>query len=80
MPPDPSVESRLTDIEEELRRIKQVLAAQVSTNDVPWWKQIIGSHENDPVFKEIVELGRKIREGSKRTPKTSGRKRRARSS
>jgi hypothetical protein len=64
MAPDKnSMESRLADVEEELRRIKQLLAVQGGT---PWWKQMVGSHENDPVFAEIVRLGRAIRQGRRR--------------
>jgi hypothetical protein len=56
-----SVETRLSAIEEELRQIKLLLAAKVHDTGLPWWKQIMGSHENDPVFAEIVELGQQIR-------------------
>ena len=66
MPPkNPSVETRLTEVEEELRRIRQLLDDQGLANGVPWWKKMIGSHENDPVFAEIVKLGRKIRRGER---------------
>ena len=64
MAPDKnSMESRLAEVEGELRLIKQLLADQDGT---PWWKQMIGSHENDPVFAEIVKLGRQICQGRPR--------------
>jgi hypothetical protein len=67
MPPiNSSVESRLAEVEEELSRLKKILDSKTTNGDLPWWKQIIGTHENDPVFKKIVELGRKIRKGPKR--------------
>jgi hypothetical protein len=31
-------------------------------NDLPWWERIAGRFENDPVFDEIVRLGRQYRE------------------
>ena len=78
MPPDnQSVEERLTEVEKELRRLKHLLADKPNENGLPWWKQIIGSHENDPVFAEIVELGRQIRKKGRRSSTT---KRRTKSS
>jgi hypothetical protein len=41
---------------------------------MPWWKQIIGSRENDPIFAEIVELGRKIRKQG-RSPSSKSKRR-----
>lgn len=29
---------------------------------VPWWKALRGRWANDPVFDEVVELGRKYRD------------------
>ena len=41
--------------------------AEISTQDTmqderPWWEQIGGTFQNDPVFEEVVRLGREYRE------------------
>ena len=75
MPPDNrTVESRLAEVEDELRRLKNALTEKGSENGMPWWKQIIGSRENDPIFAEIVELGRKIRKQG-RSPSSKSKRR-----
>jgi hypothetical protein len=56
-----SVEQRLARLEDEVRKIKEQLGT-TSEDGEPWWKSIIGTHENDPDFAEIVRLGREIRE------------------
>jgi hypothetical protein len=56
-----SVEQRLARLEDEVRKIRERLEAN-STGGQPWWKSIIGTHENDADFAEIVRLGREIRE------------------
>jgi len=43
----------------------------------PWWEENVGRFANDPVFDEIVKLGREYRESQhpdkKRKPKASRR-------
>jgi hypothetical protein len=56
-----SVEKRLTLLEEEVRKIRERLDSPPNGGQ-PWWKTIIGTHENDPVFDEIVRLGKEIRD------------------
>lgn len=57
----PSLEERVavSDVTQE--------AAEVSTQDRtqderPWWEQVGGTFQNDPVFEEVVRLGREYRE------------------
>jgi hypothetical protein len=38
-------------------------------NKLPWWKEIEGVFEGDPVFAEIVRLGAKIRRPDRKGPK-----------
>ena len=65
MPPkNQSMEMRMAEVEQELHRIKQLVAESAPTDEkTPWWKKLVGTQENDPVFAEIVELGRQIRKG-----------------
>jgi hypothetical protein len=56
-----TVEQRLARLEAEVQIVKEVLTKRPQ-DEQPWWRTIIGTHENDPVFAEIVRLGREIRE------------------
>ncbi len=68
-----SYDERLLRLEEEVRQIKERLQSVQEAK--LWWKNIIGSHKDDPVFDEILELGRRIR-NRERLP-LGGRKTRA---
>lgn len=55
------------DLEKRLQALEQsVKQLQDQVNkvdpDVPWWQKIAGRHADDPVFDEIVRLGREYRE------------------
>ena len=54
-----SVEHRLTNIEHELRQIKERLDGKNKGN---WISRMRGQFKNDPVFDEIVRLGKEIRD------------------
>lgn len=57
-----AIETRLLKLEEEVRRLRTTIeAAQQPLG----WKAFAGSHAGDPVFREIVELGRKLREAER---------------
>ena len=76
------LESKVAKLEEEIGEIKRLISDGTS---VAWWKQISGTFKDDPVFAEIVELGRKIRREEitmefKETPKNTRRKGDARNS
>jgi hypothetical protein len=55
-----SLEQRLARLENEVQEIKQRLE-NAPQGEQPWWKSIVGTHENDPDFAEIVRLGSEIR-------------------
>ena len=57
----PSVEERLTAIEAELARLKEIKRNSES-NPVPWWEKIRGDFKDDPDYDKAMELGRKWRE------------------
>ena len=57
------LEDRVTQLEKELRQVKAQLG---SKRQVPWYRQILGEFKDDPVFDEIVRLGRQIREADRK--------------
>lgn len=54
------LEARLAKVEKELAELKAVLTRNQAT---PWYRQIVGEFAGDPVYAEIVRLGRLIRSG-----------------
>lgn len=54
------LERRLARVERELAALKAALAVP---DRRPWYRQIAGSFAGDPVFAEMVRLGRLIRHG-----------------
>ncbi len=54
------LESRLAALEREVERLRAQLPA--ATKKEPWWISEAGRFENDPVFDEIVRLGKEYRE------------------
>jgi hypothetical protein len=60
------LDKRLKQLEVEVERLK----AQIGRNRrVPWYRQILGQFENDPVFDKVVQLGRGIREAERKGAK-----------
>ncbi|MBC7816759.1 MAG: hypothetical protein IAG10_07720 [Planctomycetaceae bacterium] len=59
------IEERLSRVETELAELKK---AKQQDDDVPWYRKIAGQFNNDPVFDEIVRLGKEIRD-NERSPK-----------
>ena len=55
-----TVEQRLDALEHLVAELQQKLDAQPAPE--PWWKRVSGSFKDDPVFEEILELGRAARE------------------
>ncbi|WP_017305172.1 hypothetical protein [Spirulina subsalsa] len=55
-----AIEARVTRLELELTRLKQVLATVPSLQQ-PWWERIAGSHANDPTFETVIQLGQEWR-------------------
>jgi hypothetical protein len=60
------LEDRVARLEKELDTLK---ATVTGGNKLPWWKEIEGVFEGDPVFAEIVRLGAKIRRPDRKGPK-----------
>lgn len=53
------LERRISALEERLERLDR---AQTSVPSKPWWRRTAGRFANDPMFEEIVRLGREYRE------------------
>ena len=57
------LEKRLTVLEETVEQMKSQLAKQLPPSKPDyWWEKEAGRFANDPVFDEIVALGKKYRE------------------
>lgn len=63
--------TKLAQLEERLQRVETELAelkkAQPKADSRPWYRQAAGQFKDDPVFDEIVRLGKEIRD-AERTP------------
>jgi hypothetical protein len=62
MPADKSIEQRLLALETALAEIQRRLGIPPTDN---WIDRFTGSFKDDPVFAEMVELGRAIREAER---------------
>jgi hypothetical protein len=54
------VERRISILESELALLKQKFE-KIEKNELPWWKQIIGTFADDPAHEEAMRLGREYR-------------------
>ena len=63
------LEQRVTDLEAEVSNLKRKVAALDTVQ--PWWEQIIGTFEDDPIYDEAMKRGRQYRESLR--PKASPR-------
>jgi len=55
-----SLKERLERLEADVQEIKTLLHAQQPKE--PWWKSVVGTFPDDPVFNEIIRLGLEVRE------------------
>ena len=65
------LEQRLTALEKVVEQLQQEVAKTTPPSE-PWWVTEAGRFANDPVFDEIVRLGREYRESlhpDRRKPK-----------
>ena len=54
------LEQRVADLEAEVATLKRKLDNLDMTT--PWWEQIAGTFENDPIYDKAMQLGRKYRQ------------------
>ncbi len=69
--------AKLAQLEERLQKLEiQVRELQKATGQVmpaPWHRQAFGQFKDDPVFDQIVRLGKELRD-QEQAPKQTGRK------
>lgn len=56
-----SIEERVAALEVEVARLKQQIEA-LNKPSGPWWQEVCGTFEDDPMFEEAMKLGREYRE------------------
>ena len=61
------LEQRVADLETEVATLKRKLDNLDRTT--PWWEQIAGTFENDPIYEKAMRLGREYRQSLR--PKAS---------
>ncbi|MBX3287865.1 MAG: hypothetical protein KF855_00845 [Acidobacteria bacterium] len=54
------IDSKILFLEKEISSLKQKVE-RLEKNDLPWWKQIIGTFADDPAHEEAMRLGREYR-------------------
>ena len=53
------LERRVAALEAEVTKLKSRLQALQTTQ--PWWEQIAGTFQHDPMYEEAMRLGRQYR-------------------
>ena len=64
------LEQRVTALEAEVAKLKNLIEAMQTTQ--PWWEQIAGTFQHDPMYEEAMRLGRQYRQSLR--PKTRERR------
>jgi hypothetical protein len=54
------LEQRVAALEAEVTMLKSQLQAMQTTQ--PWWEQIAGTFQRDPMYEEAMRLGRQYRQ------------------
>ena len=64
-----NLEERVTALEAELLRLKQLVEPQ---KPAPWWEEWVGAFLNDPYFEQAMKYGRQYRESLR--PRKAGKR------
>jgi hypothetical protein len=64
-----NLEQRVSNLEAEVSKLKHKIDEFIT--DKPWWQQITGTFEDDPMYDEAMKRGRQYRESLR--PKVSTR-------
>jgi len=67
--PSVPLEQRVATLEVEVATLKRKLAERETSP--PWWEQIVGTFENDPIYDHAMRLGQQYRHSvrPKRSPR-----------
>lgn len=63
------LEQRVTDLAVEMSKLKRKM--DKLDEGAPWWEDITGTFEDDPIYEEAMKQGRRYRESLR--PKPSSR-------
>jgi hypothetical protein len=66
------LEQRVTDLEAEVSNLKRKVATLDTVR--PWWEQIMGTFEDDPIYDEAMKRGRQYRESLRPKASPKGKK------
>ena len=66
-----ALEKRVAALENELAKLRTKV--ETAEHVKPWWEQIAGTFEKDPVYKRAMKIGREYRQSL--APAKSSRKR-----
>jgi hypothetical protein len=62
------LEQRVAALETEVARLKRKLEEQETIR--PWWEQIAGTFQNDPLYERAMRLGQHYRQSLRPKPPT----------
>ena len=68
----PDLEQRLADLEAEMHNLK--CKVDKLERAEPWWQQITGTFEDDPIYDAAMKRGRQYRESLRPKSSTRGQK------
>jgi hypothetical protein len=54
------LEQRVAALEAEVTKLKSQMQAMQTAQ--PWWEQIAGTFQHDPMYEEAIRLGRQYRQ------------------
>jgi hypothetical protein len=66
------LEQRVAALEAEVGNLKRKVATLDTVQ--PWWEQIVGTFEDDPIYEEAMKRGRQYRESLRPKASTRGKK------
>lgn len=64
--PSAPLEQRVATLEAEVATLKRKLEERETSP--PWWEQIVGTFENDPLYDHAMRLGQQYRQSVRPKP------------
>jgi len=66
------LERRVAALEADLTKLKTQIEAMHTTQ--PWWEQIAGTFQHDPMYEEAMRLGQQYRQSLRPRKPTQGKR------